>query len=168
MNSNGKAPNNQTTTLGNIKYENFSGISGVYTPKETLKLESGNCVSTTRLFMALARASGIPCRQVTGLIFIPEKTKTKYSGNPGGAAHTWAEIYLPIYSWMPVDASFKNPKEDYCCFDYKIHIKEYYGDFALGSGGLSYRSDTIEAKSFEQFDEAPASLQNEIEIELLP
>ena len=153
--------------IKNIAYENVVGVSGMHSPEETLKLKKGNCVSIARLFIALARASGIPARQVTGLIFLPESSKTNYVGPINKAAHVWVEIYLPVYGWLPVDPTFRNPKENYYCFNYKIHIKEAYGEAVADSGGLLYSKNFIEVKSYEDFDKVPVDLDDEVEIELV-
>jgi hypothetical protein len=61
--------------------------------KETLRSESGDCTEHTVLFCALARALGIPSREVCGLVF---------TGDSFGF-HAWAEAYCS--TWIPVDAT---------------------------------------------------------------
>lgn len=61
--------------------------------EETLNNRTGDCTEHAVLFCALARAAGIPCRQVTGLVFI---------GDSFGF-HAWAEAYCGV--WVPVDAT---------------------------------------------------------------
>ena len=72
----------------------------VYPPKErgaaaALKTCTGDCGQYSALFIALARAVGIPARQQSGFMFMPD--------NKG--YHVWSEIYLPGYGWEPVDAT---------------------------------------------------------------
>lgn len=60
---------------------------------ESFKSKSGNCQTHARLYTALARASGIPTRFVSGLVHIEGK---------GFLYHSWAESYLGD-RWVPVD-----------------------------------------------------------------
>jgi transglutaminase-like putative cysteine protease len=58
----------------------------------------GKCTDIHSVFVALARASGVPAREVFG-IRLPkgkEGDMTKFQ-------HCWAEFYLPGYGWVVVD-----------------------------------------------------------------
>ncbi|MGA8224480.1 MAG: transglutaminase domain-containing protein [Candidatus Acidiferrales bacterium] len=71
----------------------------------------GNCTDFHSLFIAMARAAGIPARFEIGFS-IPVGT---HEGTIGGY-HCWAEFYTPGIGWIPVDASeaWKNKdKVDY-------------------------------------------------------
>ncbi len=64
----------------------------------TLAKRSGKCTDISSVFVAVARAAGVPAREVFGLRL----------GKPGqtditGGHHCWAEFYLPGYGWVPVD-----------------------------------------------------------------
>lgn len=61
----------------------------------TLQTRKGICDDYTKLFLALARAAGIPARFVT-LYVLEEKAE----------AHTFPEIYLPPYGWIPLDPTW--------------------------------------------------------------
>ncbi len=81
----------------------------VYPPKkrgavEALNTLEGDCGQYSELFIALARAAGIPARQQSGFEFAP--------GNID--YHVWSEIYLPVYGWVPVDAT---KKDGFCHID---------------------------------------------------
>ncbi len=81
----------------------------VYPPESrgaaaALKTCKGDCGQYSALFIALARAAGIPARQQSGFVFMP--------GNTG--YHVWSEIYLPGYDWVPVDAT---KKDGFCHLD---------------------------------------------------
>ena len=84
-----------------------------------LKVGKGNCTDFHTLFIALARASGIPARWNMGfpLAYGAEAGTPQVSGY-----HCWAEFYAPGAGWMPVDISEarKHPE-----------LKEYF------FGGLS-------------------------------
>ena len=70
-----------------------------------LKVGKGNCTDFHTLFIALARASGIPARWNMGFPL------AYGAGEPGGAPqevkgyHCWAEFYAPGAGWVPVDIS---------------------------------------------------------------
>jgi len=58
----------------------------------------GKCADISSVFVALARAAGVPAREVFGLRLPP--------GNAGEITawqHCWAEFYLPGRGWIPVD-----------------------------------------------------------------
>ncbi len=55
----------------------------------------GVCTEFATLFIALARASGIPARYLTGYSYTSEK---------GWLGHAWAEVYIGV--WVPVDPTW--------------------------------------------------------------
>jgi transglutaminase-like putative cysteine protease len=64
----------------------------------TLAQRTGKCADISSVYVALARAAGVPAREVFGLRL----------GKPGetdisGGHHCWAEFYLPGTGWVPVD-----------------------------------------------------------------
>jgi len=61
--------------------------------KETLMEKSGDCTEHSVLLCAMARAAGIPARQIGGLGF---------TGSQFGY-HAWNELYLG--KWIPADAT---------------------------------------------------------------
>src|SRR2546426_4577470 len=69
-----------------------------------LKVGKGNCTDFHTLFIALARASGIPARWNIGF-------PLAYGDGTAGAPqevkgyHCWAEFYAPGAGWVPVDIS---------------------------------------------------------------
>jgi len=75
---------------------------------------SGNCQSHARLYTALARASGIPTRFVSGLVSQDGK---------GFLYHSWAESWVDG-GWQVVDPTFNQPKADVS------HLALFEGDGA--------------------------------------
>ncbi len=65
-----------------------------------LEVRGGKCADLHSVFVALARASGVPAREVFG-IRIPKGR----GGDMTKAQHCWAEFYLPGYGWVVVDPS---------------------------------------------------------------
>jgi transglutaminase-like putative cysteine protease len=64
---------------------------------EVLKLGRGVCQDFAHVFIATARAVGIPSRYVSGYVYAG-------SGEPVvGASHAWAEAWIPGRGWAPYD-----------------------------------------------------------------
>ncbi len=144
-------------------YANQELASGLQYPKETLELKRGNCMAIAKLFIALARAAGIPARQVDGVVFMPQGDSSVSLQKCG---HAWTEIYLPLYGWTPVDPTFGiTQKEKYFCFSYQNHIREFYGQLLSKTLGSLYRGSSIEIRSRQHFTVYPVERDAEIEIE---
>jgi hypothetical protein len=151
--------------VANIKYENKENFSGLQRSKETLIQKRGNCADITKLFIVLARACGIPTRQVDGLVFFPNVSPTKGVEKIG---HAWAEIYLPVYGWLPVDPTFGiSQKEEYYCFKYNKHIREFFGQVISRNPGSLYSGSSIQVRTYNPSGGVPVDKDAEIEIELL-
>jgi transglutaminase-like putative cysteine protease len=67
----------------------------------------GKCADINALFVALARAKGIPARDVYGVRVAPSALGYASLGRAGGnvtnAQHCRAEFWLPTHGWVPVD-----------------------------------------------------------------
>jgi len=66
--------------------------------------KSGDCKSYALLFTCLARAAGLPSREVSGFVYMGDAVKAF-----GG--HAWNEVLLDGY-WVPVDASMNQVDAD--------------------------------------------------------
>jgi len=88
---------------------------------DVLAAGRGDCTEHTALFIALARALGIPARPVHGLVFA-----TYGDGVPALYWHAWAEV-RSAGEWIPLDPTFGQPVAD------ATHV-------ALGGGN---RVDTV-------------------------
>lgn len=60
----------------------------------------GKCADIHSVFVALARAAGVPSREIFG-IRLGKHDKDDITT----WQHCWAEFYLPGYGWVPVDAA---------------------------------------------------------------
>lgn len=60
----------------------------------------GKCADIHSVFVALARAAGVPAREVFGI-----RMGKKGREDVTTWQHCWAEFYLPGYGWVPVDAA---------------------------------------------------------------
>jgi len=58
----------------------------------------GKCADIHSVFVALARAAGVPSREVFGI-----RLGKKAEEDVTTWQHCWAEFYLPGYGWVPVD-----------------------------------------------------------------
>lgn len=67
---------------------------GIPSALEVLKSRAGDCNEHTQLYVALARAVGLPARVASGLAYIDGKFYY----------HAWPEVYLG--DWVPVDPTF--------------------------------------------------------------
>src|SRR5262249_19007767 len=71
-----------------------------------LKVGKGNCTDFHTLFIALARASGIPARWSIGFALAYGDGRTALVTDQAVSGyHCWAEFYAPHVGWIPVDIS---------------------------------------------------------------
>lgn len=75
-------------------------VTNVYSSvDDVLALRAGVCQDFAHLFIAVARAMGVPARYVSGYIHVPtEKAATT-------ASHAWAEAWVPGRGWTGFDAT---------------------------------------------------------------
>jgi sugar lactone lactonase YvrE len=77
----------------------YQMIGGWDIPEVVLKRGSGSCSEYTYTFIAMCRAAGIPARYQGSISVRGDDASIDE------AFHRWAEIYLPGYGWIPVDAN---------------------------------------------------------------
>jgi transglutaminase-like putative cysteine protease len=65
---------------------------------EVLALRAGVCQDFAHLFIAAARAMGVPARYVSGYIHTP-------GDKAAAASHAWAEAWVPGRGWIGFDAT---------------------------------------------------------------
>ncbi len=65
-----------------------------------LEHKRGDAADVHALFIALARAAGIPARFETGVLLQAHTTQGSVAGR-----HVWASMFVPILGWVPVDAA---------------------------------------------------------------
>ncbi len=96
----------ETTTMEKtkilVKYvSDFIRNEPVLTPaslQSVLNDPVGDCTEHALLFVALARNSGIPAREVNGLLYLGDEQQ-KYQ------AHVWAEVFID-HHWLAVDPTW--------------------------------------------------------------
>lgn len=65
------------------------------------------CMEYTDLFIALARAAGIPAREVDGFAYTADDTNRPLSLRvEGDVLHAWPQAYFPGTGWMMVDPTW--------------------------------------------------------------
>src|SRR5262249_54873945 len=80
------------------------GLGDIRTMLETRNL-GGKCADLNALYVGLARAAGLPARDVYG-VRVADSAEFKSLGKAGDiskAQHCRAEVYLTSYGWVPVD-----------------------------------------------------------------
>jgi transglutaminase-like putative cysteine protease len=88
-------PKTRGCGAGNIRFMLESGDLG------------GKCADLNGLYVGLARAAGLPARDVYGIRVVPSEMGCKSLGTSSAtvtkAQHCRAEVYLTDYGWVPVD-----------------------------------------------------------------
>ncbi len=77
-------------------------LTDAFTAVDALNSRKGECQSHTNLFVALARAVGIPAKVVNGLVYSKEYKGFMY--------HAWPEVY--VGEWRALDPTLGQPKVD--------------------------------------------------------
>lgn len=96
----------------------YENVEGTFSARLTNSLEvldhmEGDCTEHSMLFIGLARAAGIPAREVAGLIYVDDP-------QPGFYFHQWATVW--VGTWIDVDPTFNQTIAD------ATHIKLAEGD----------------------------------------
>ncbi|MBI4663351.1 MAG: transglutaminase domain-containing protein [Verrucomicrobia bacterium] len=105
-----KARRLQTWIYTNVRQTTAANASSAL---DVLRNRAGDCTELTLLFVALARAAGIPAREVGGVMYVNE-------GTPLFGWHAWAEIHDgrqwvgvdPTWNQVYVDAAHLKLSED--------------------------------------------------------
>jgi transglutaminase-like putative cysteine protease len=75
-------------------------VTNVYSAvDEVLELRAGVCQDFAHLFIAVARAMGVPARYVSGYIH------AQRGSGVATASHAWAEAWVPSRGWVGYDAT---------------------------------------------------------------
>jgi transglutaminase-like putative cysteine protease len=77
----------------------YQMVGGWDVPEVVLKRGTGSCSEYTFAFIALCRAAGLPARYRGSIVVRGDDASVDE------AFHRWAEVYLPNYGWIPVDAN---------------------------------------------------------------
>ena len=67
---------------------------------EALRLRKGVCQDFAHIMITLVRHLQIPCRYVSGYLYLPHRGQERATGE---ATHAWVEAYLPELGWVGFD-----------------------------------------------------------------
>lgn len=81
----------------------YQQLPGEWSASWVLTHGEGGSAELGNTFVALARASGIPARRLSGW---GEPFNVSEMRTANRLAHGWAEFYVPAYGWVPVDPTF--------------------------------------------------------------
>jgi len=99
-----------TYLTSNILYDFNNAKEGKTLPRkgavQTLIDKKGLCLDFTDTFIALARASGIPAREVNGYAYTKDPTTSTPVDGSGNFLHSWAQFFSPQYGWVSVDPTW--------------------------------------------------------------
>jgi transglutaminase-like putative cysteine protease len=77
----------------------YEMVGGWDIPEVVLQRGKGSCSEYTFAFIALCRAAGLPARYEGSIVVRGDDASVDE------AFHRWAQVYLPNYGWVPVDAN---------------------------------------------------------------
>jgi hypothetical protein len=97
---------------------------------DLLERKKGDCKAYALLFTTLARAAGVPAREVSGLVYMGDDQKAF-----GG--HAWNEVVLDG-CWVPVDASCRETEVDATHISFG-NERQATRNWAAVMGKLSFR-----------------------------
>jgi len=128
----------------------------------------GDCSEFTHLFIALARAAGIPANFVNGYGYTSE-----YGSNFEQMGHAFAYMYLPNVSWVPIDTLWHRPEGEFCKLSYD-HLVLTTSDgtnlvrnseIKIPGDGTSYSYSHGEANPNISLTETVATIVREVAVE---
>ncbi len=96
----------------NIAYDFESATQGKINQRkggvQTLTDRKGLCLDFTDAFITLARANGIPAREINGYAYTKDQktTPAPLGATPDSALHAWAQYYHLKYGWVSVDSTW--------------------------------------------------------------
>ncbi len=82
--------------IDRLEYEMTGGWD---VPEVVLQRGKGSCSEYTFSFVSLCRAAGLPARYQGSIVVRGDDASIDE------AFHRWAQVYLPHYGWVPVDAN---------------------------------------------------------------
>jgi hypothetical protein len=106
---------------------------------DLLDKKEGDCTAYAALLTTLARAAGIPSRELSGLLYVGDASKAF-------GAHAWNEVVLDG-QWVPVDASCNEATVDatHICFGSAeaggLNLLQSYGNLSLRLIEVRHRRD---------------------------
>lgn len=115
----------------------------------------GKCADLNALFVGLAKASGIPARDVYGIRIGPSNLEAKCLGTSSDriekAQHCRAEVYLSGFGWVPMDPAdvrkviLEEPPGNLPASDSKVQAarKRLFGSWEMNWMAYNYAQDVV-------------------------
>ena len=104
---------------------------GLALPGRTLneRKGGGKCADISAVYVSIARAAGVPARDVYGI-----RLGDPATGDITGGFHCWAEFYLPGTGWIPVDPA--DVRKMMLVHDLKLKDADNWREFFWGGDDL--------------------------------
>jgi hypothetical protein len=115
--------------IANMEYKLAGGWE---TAPQVLKRGFGSCSEYTFSYLSLTRAAGIPSRYVGSYVVRGDDASFD------DVFHRWAEIYLPGYGWVPIDANAGDKEEPFKQAQFFGGIENRFVITTRGGGDSKY------------------------------
>ncbi len=121
----------------NKKFKYALGAGGG-TGDHILKAKTGDCTEFSKAMVVLARAAGLPTRQISGVVLA--------SGDPASFGyHAWVEVWLPEQGWTAFDPTWGIHPVDatHVVFDIDqgLQMAAHMGELAIELLDVEYSAD---------------------------
>ncbi len=117
--------------------EKLTGEEASYSyASDILQKGKGVCTDYSILYTALCRSAGIPAKFVQG---IPVFSILTEGGGSLPYAHSWVEIKLPGYGWIPIDITAES---GFMTYNYYLNMEIYKGS------GAFFKSISIDGENY--------------------
>ncbi|MCG2686232.1 transglutaminase domain-containing protein [Candidatus Parcubacteria bacterium] len=83
-------------------FRRLGALGALAAPQEAI------CTEFSDLFITLARAAGIPAREINGFAYVSPDSRIYPAYPQGDVLHSWAEFYDPNFGWVPVDPTWNS------------------------------------------------------------
>jgi hypothetical protein len=148
-------------------YITYTPYSADHSALWTYNYHMGDCSEFTHLFIALARAAGIPANFVNGYGY-----NSEYDSNLEQMGHAFAYMYLPNVGWVPIDTLWNRPEGEFCKLSYDHLILATSDGTNLVNGseikilgnGTSYSWPHSEANPNISLTETAATIVREVAV----
>lgn len=141
-----------TTRLSSKDYTRLGGLTTLNNPQTALDNDF------TDLFITLARAQGIPARELDGFAYT-SNPEVRPSALGGTTLHAWAEYYDPDQGWVMVDPTWQNTSGGVDYFS-KFDLNH----LVLTTKGLSSVSPNTSGKVSINFSDTPFNPHPQLEV----
>ena len=98
------------------KYVENDYMPDPLTVLDILDEQKGDCSSHSALFTAMARSQGVPCRRVSGLVYLGDESR-------GFGQHAWNEVVIDG-AWISVDPTWGQTRIDATHLRFPVDMNE--------------------------------------------